>query len=154
MTRIFEGDAGDDCLRLIVGKLPASSTGSVNEESPSTVPVSSHYAVILAELAAERGFDGYLLNFECFLAGGLEQTRALAAWISILQSELIKRVGPHAETVWYDSVIFTGDLAWQDRLNSFNLPFFIPSTAFFSNYTVSISSRHCSISTNILPVGS
>jgi mannosyl-glycoprotein endo-beta-N-acetylglucosaminidase len=31
-------------------------------------------------------------------------------------------------------------LSWQNRLNSFNLPFFIPSTSFFSNYSVSIRS--------------
>ena len=33
-------------------------------------------------------------------------------------------------------MIFTGSLRWQDRLNSLNLPFFIPSTGFFTNYTV------------------
>ncbi len=37
----------------------------------------------------------------------------------------------------YDSVIFNGQLRWQDRLNSYNLPFFLPSTGFFTNYTVS-----------------
>jgi len=36
----------------------------------------------------------------------------------------------------YDSVVITGQLAWQDRLNSFNLPFFLSSTGLFSNYTV------------------
>ncbi len=37
----------------------------------------------------------------------------------------------------YDSVIIDGQLRWQDRLNSYNLPFFLPSTGFFTNYTVS-----------------
>jgi len=77
------------------------------------------------------------MNFECWLTGGLEQARALAAWLSLLESELIKRIGPHAEVSWYDSVIFSGGLSWQNRLNVFNLPFFIPSTSFFSNYSVS-----------------
>jgi hypothetical protein len=40
----------------------------------------------------------------------------------------------------YDSVIYTGRLAWQDRLNSLNLPFFLASTGFFTNYTVRIYS--------------
>jgi len=80
------------------------------------------------------------MNFECWLTGGLEQARALAAWLSLLQSELIKRIGPHAEVSWYDSVIFSGSLSWQNRLNVFNLPFFIPSTSFFSNYSVSYMS--------------
>ncbi len=35
----------------------------------------------------------------------------------------------------YDSVIINGDLRWQDRLNTLNLPFFLPSTSFFTNYT-------------------
>jgi hypothetical protein len=38
----------------------------------------------------------------------------------------------------YDSVIFTGHLRWQDRLNSLNLPFFLSSAALFTNYTVGI----------------
>ena len=37
----------------------------------------------------------------------------------------------------YDSVIYNGKVRWQDRLNSNNLPFFLPSTGFFTNYTVS-----------------
>lgn len=121
-----------------------------------TLPLSPYYAKLLAELARERGFDGYLLNFECRLGGSLEQTRALSAWITLLQSEILNKVGPHGETLWYrpnyllvwtahalcyryDSVIINGELAWQDRLNSYNLPFFLSSTGLFSNYTVSYS---------------
>ena len=36
----------------------------------------------------------------------------------------------------YDSVVITGQLAWQDRLNCYNLPFFLSSTGLFSNYSV------------------
>ncbi|KAJ3508188.1 hypothetical protein NLJ89_g5891 [Agrocybe chaxingu] len=135
---IFEGGGEEDSLRLIVGKMPTSQlkTGQVDQTSPSfTLPLSTHYAKVLAELARERGFDGYLLNFEVPLGGGYEQTRALAAWITVLQAEILQKVGPHGETVWYDSVIINGQLAWQDRLNSYNLPFFLSSTTFFSNYT-------------------
>ncbi|PBL01715.1 hypothetical protein ARMGADRAFT_980085 [Armillaria gallica] len=135
-TLIFEGGAEPDCLRLLVGKLPKSSTGpAAHLPSPSSIPVSPHYARVLAELAEERGFDGYLLNFECPLQGSFEQTRALATWITILQSEMRNIVGLHVEVVWYDSVIVSGKLAWQDRLNSLNLPFFLSSQSFFSNYT-------------------
>ncbi|KAF7799963.1 hypothetical protein EIP86_011206 [Pleurotus ostreatoroseus] len=99
------------------------------------LPVSPHYARLLAHLAYQRGFDGYLLNIECALAGGREQTRALCGWIALLESELKNLVGDHAQVVWYDSVIIDGRLRWQDRLNSFNLPFFLPSSGFFTNYT-------------------
>ncbi|PPQ73301.1 hypothetical protein CVT26_015330 [Gymnopilus dilepis] len=135
-VRIFEGGSEEDCLRLLVGKMPSSKTGQVGSSPTSlTLPLSPHYATVLAELARERGFDGYLLNFEVPLAGQFEQTRTLAAWITLLQSEILAKVGPHGQTLWYDSVVINGQLAWQDRLNSYNLPFFLSSTGLFSNYT-------------------
>ncbi|KAF7984889.1 hypothetical protein HWV62_10885 [Athelia sp. TMB] len=133
-TLIFEGSGEDDCLRLLVGQLPTSTSGPALP-STTTLPLSPHYARVLADLAAQRGFDGYLLNFECPLRGGVEQTRALSAWIPILQAEMLAKVGPHAQALWYDSVIINGQLRWQDRLNSLNLPFFLSSTGFFTNYT-------------------
>ncbi|THU77766.1 glycoside hydrolase, partial [Dendrothele bispora CBS 962.96] len=141
-TLIFEHDqAKPDCLRLLVGQLPKSPTGTASTTQSSltsslSLPLSTHYPRLLAQLAAQRGFDGYLLNFECpLLQGGTEQTRVLAAWITLLKKELRDKVGMHAEVVWYDSVIFTGHLAWQDRLNSLNLPFFLSSDSIFTNYT-------------------
>ncbi|KAJ6615525.1 glycoside hydrolase family 85 protein [Mycena sp. CBHHK59/15] len=135
-TLIFEGSGEDDCLRLLVGRLPKSKTGSARPPTDfRSLPLSPHYARVLAKLAQHRGFDGYLLNFECPLRGGFEQARALSAWITLLVDEMKATIGPHAEAVWYDSVVITGQLAWQDRLNSFNLPFFLSSTSIFTNYT-------------------
>ncbi|KAJ7226631.1 glycosyl hydrolase family 85-domain-containing protein [Mycena haematopus] len=135
-TLIFESDGEDDCLRLLVGRLPKSKTGpAIQPTEFRSLPLSPHYARLLAELAHQRGFDGYLLNFECPLRGGIEHTRAVAAWTTLLVDELKSKIGSHAEVVWYDSVVITGQLAWQDRLNSFNLPFFLSSTSFFTNYT-------------------
>ncbi|KAF5374302.1 hypothetical protein D9758_004584 [Tetrapyrgos nigripes] len=135
-TLIFEPGGEADCLRLLVGQLPKSRTGPATQAPPTpSLPLSPHYARLLAELACQRGFDGYLLNFECPLQGGPEQTRALAAWITLLQEELKQKVGDYTEVIWYDSVIVTGQLAWQDRLNSVNLPFFLSSSSIFTNYT-------------------
>ncbi|KAG5637429.1 hypothetical protein H0H81_004588 [Sphagnurus paluster] len=135
-TLIFEGDGEEDCLRLLVGNLPSSVNGPAKPPSEATpLPLSPHYAKLLAELAWKRGFDGYLLNFECPLKGGIEQCRTLTAWITILQAEILARVASHGEIIWYDSVIFTGQLAWQDRLDSLNLPFFLSSSGLFTNYT-------------------
>ncbi|RDX41228.1 hypothetical protein OH76DRAFT_1459242 [Lentinus brumalis] len=132
---IFEHTESEgDCLRLLVGALPKVVTGPAKPNA-HTLPTSPHYARLLADLAYQRGFDGYLLNFEAVLRGGVEQTRALTLWIAMLEQELKRKVGPHAEVVWYDSVVVDGRLRWQDRLNSVNLPFFLPSTSFFSNYT-------------------
>ncbi|KAI0052666.1 glycoside hydrolase family 85 protein [Auriscalpium vulgare] len=139
-TLIFEHPESEpDCLRLLFGRLPRSKTGpaAIAKTDTSPVPVSPHYARLLAELAYERGFDGYLLNFEFPLRadGGVGHSRALAAWIALLQAALKETVGPHAEVIWYDSVVITGQVRWQDRLNNYNLPFFVPSTGFFTNYT-------------------
>ncbi|KDQ49805.1 glycoside hydrolase family 85 protein [Jaapia argillacea MUCL 33604] len=137
-TLIFEGSGEEDCLRLILGRPPKACTGPAIPPQTNNYnkwAISPHYASLLADLARQRGFDGYLLNVECPLRGGVEQTRALAAWILLLQAELRAKVGPHAEAIWYDSVIITGNLAWQDRLNSLNLPFFLSSSSFFTNYT-------------------
>lgn len=82
--------------------MPNSKTGPAGPQGqPISLPLSPYYARLLAELAHERGFDGYLLNFECPLTGRFEQTRALAGWITLLQSEILARVGPHGETVWW-----------------------------------------------------
>ncbi|KAI0789917.1 glycosyl hydrolase family 85-domain-containing protein [Abortiporus biennis] len=134
-TLIFEHQASEeDALRLVLGPIQFSTSGSPPNPTP-TLPLSSHYATSLAHLAHERGFDGYLLNIECPLRGSFEQVRNLLVWISLLNRELKKWVGDWAECIWYDSVIINGALRWQDRLNNLNLPFFIQSTAFFTNYT-------------------
>ena len=103
ICRIFESGAEPDCLRLLVGSLPSSNTAPAQHSQNTTtisLPLSPHYARLLAALAVQRGFDGYLLNFECPLQGGVEQTRVLAAWIALLRSELVRTVGAHAECIW------------------------------------------------------
>jgi len=57
---------------------------------------------LLADIAYQRGFDGYLLNFEWYLSAesGIGQARALTAWILLLQAELKAKVGSHAEAIW------------------------------------------------------
>jgi len=111
--RIFEPGAEEDTLRLTLGKIPTSRTGRVVPPSVDSVsiPLSPHYAKVLAELARERAFDGYLLNFECSLTGGQEQSRIVASWISILQLELKEKVGPHAETIWCAPCLVARDMS-------------------------------------------
>lgn len=133
-TLIFEHAEGEeDCLRLLLG--PVSTKSGQKPPHIKSLPISPYYAKVLAALARERGFDGYLLNFECPFRGGPDQMRSLCGWIEIFRVELKREIGDHAELIWYDSVVITGQLAWQDRLNHYNLPFFVPSTGFFTNYT-------------------
>lgn len=138
--RIFEGSGESDILRLLFCRPPSCVTGAaLPEQIPESIPVSPHYVRALADLARQRGFDGYLLNVECPLRGGPEQARALTAWIGLLRHYLKIWVGDHADIIWYDSVIYTGKLAWQDRLNSNNVVFYPPSTGFFTNYSVGVA---------------
>lgn len=99
---IFEHVEGsEDCLRLLLGNLPRAETGPAASSSRiNYLSLSPHYARVLADLAYQRGFDGYLINVEVELQGRAEQTRALAAWISLLQHELQRKVGAHAEAIW------------------------------------------------------
>ena len=121
---------------MIIGKLPGQNLAA-DAKADGSIPVSSYYAELFADLAKERGFDGWLLNVEVGLQGGVDQARALAAWVTLLQQEMFKRVGPHSQVIWYDSVTVRGDLWWQDRLNALNLPFFLNSGGIFTNYWVS-----------------
>ncbi|TFK67271.1 hypothetical protein BDN72DRAFT_914846 [Pluteus cervinus] len=131
-TLIFEGGSEADCLRLCVGQYPTGV--SPPPLGSATFPLSTQYATTLANLAQQRGFDGWLMNFETSLEGAGAQARAVAAWLTILQSELEAKVGPHAETIWYDSVTTDGYVYYQNRLNALNLPFFLSSTGLFTNY--------------------
>lgn len=98
--RIFEGVGNEDCLRLLVGRPPDGTTGMKNLPLGLSLPLSPYYAKLLASLARQRGFDGWLLNFESDLDGGIEQARALTAWISLFENEMKRVVGEHAEVIW------------------------------------------------------
>lgn len=87
-------------MKLIVGNVSDLSINSIAQGG--TIPLSRHYACSLAELAFQRGFDGYLLNFESSLPGGSEHARVLAAWVTLLRAELRTKVGDHSEVMWYD----------------------------------------------------
>ncbi|PFH50496.1 glycoside hydrolase family 85 protein [Amanita thiersii Skay4041] len=135
---LFEHDGvKPDLLRLLAG--PSMTSRDASKEqfiTGSSFTFSIHYAQLLADLACQRGFDGYLMNFELAIGGELH-ARGVADWVSVLRSELWKKVGPHAEVIWYDSLTIKGNVRYQNRLNDLNRPFFLSSTGFFSNYRVS-----------------
>ncbi|KAG8883668.1 hypothetical protein FRB97_006158 [Tulasnella sp. 331] len=135
-TLIFEPDAEYDCLNLLTGpNAGATQTKYAPVGAPEEMPpLSAHYASVLAQLACDRGFDGWLMNFECDLLHKEDQGRMLFLWIQILRQELKKRIGSHSEVVWYDSVTVQGQLAWQCQLNSLNLPWLLSADSVFLDY--------------------
>jgi endo-beta-N-acetylglucosaminidase D len=97
---------------------------------------SPHYADRLVEVASFYGFDGYLVNVESSLPSGAHCV-VLARFLKYLMRELKRKI-PHGIIIWYDSVVNTGALRWQDQLNEKNQMFFDVTDGIFVNYTWNI----------------
>lgn len=55
-------------------------------------------------------------------------------FLQSLRAALKTRISPRAQLVWYDSVLFNGQLKWQNELNAFNRHFAELVDAFYVNY--------------------
>ncbi|KAK7387478.1 hypothetical protein VNO78_28314 [Psophocarpus tetragonolobus] len=98
----------------------------------STKETAHMYAERLAELAADLGFDGWLINMEVNLDQG--QISNLIEFVDHLTFTMHSSV-PGSLVIWYDSVTVDGKLNWQDQLNEQNKPFFDICDGIFVNYT-------------------
>ncbi|ESW35571.1 hypothetical protein PHAVU_001G245900 [Phaseolus vulgaris] len=98
----------------------------------STKETAHMYAERLAELAADLGFDGWLINMEVNLDQG--QIPNLKEFVDHLSLTMHSSV-PGSLVLWYDSVTVDGKLNWQDQLNEQNKPFFDICDGIFVNYT-------------------
>ncbi|KOM39621.1 hypothetical protein LR48_Vigan03g300300 [Vigna angularis] len=98
----------------------------------STKETAHMYAERLAELAADLGFDGWLINMEVNLDPG--QIPNLIEFVDHLSLTMHSSV-PGSLVLWYDSVTVEGKLNWQDQLNEHNKPFFDICDGIFVNYT-------------------
>ncbi|KAI6239501.1 Mannosyl-glycoprotein endo-beta-N-acetylglucosaminidase [Aphelenchoides fujianensis] len=87
----------------------------------------------MVALADEFFFDGYLINVENTVDAALVGN--LVLFVRQLRLALKKRVGEHAQVVWYDSVVLDGDLQWQNCLNEKNVVFADVADGFYANYT-------------------
>ncbi|NEB80922.1 endo-beta-N-acetylglucosaminidase [Streptomyces sp. SID14478] len=84
----------------------------------------------LVDVAVAYGFDGWFVNAET--SGG---DAALATQMMAFLAEL-KRLGtPHGLRVdWYDAMVKSGAVSWQNQLNAQNQDFFTRSDTFFVNF--------------------
>ncbi|GAB3401053.1 endo-beta-N-acetylglucosaminidase [Flindersiella endophytica] len=80
----------------------------------------------LAQIARYYGFEGWFINQETEGADA-----ALAADMKAFLAELKAR---GQQVLWYDSMIESGEIAWQNQLNSLNDDFFNVSDLMFLNY--------------------
>lgn len=75
------------------------------------------FADALIQLAQFYKFEGWLLNVE----NEIKETdiSKLTFFVQYLTNNIHKKI-EHSEIIWYDSVINTGKLSWQNELNEKN----------------------------------
>lgn len=77
-------------------------------------------------------FEGWLLNVECSL--DKRKISMLRNFVQYL-TERTRLAIPNGKIIWYDSIIDTGILSWQNELNDKNKMFFDVSDGILINYT-------------------
>lgn len=76
-------------------------------------------------------FDGWLINIE----NKVENTEMLIYFVDRLTKQL-RAIDPDLyKVIWYDSVVVSGELKWQNELNKLNETFFNVCDGIFVNYT-------------------
>nr|XP_054391800.1 cytosolic endo-beta-N-acetylglucosaminidase isoform X2 [Pongo abelii] len=85
----------------------------------------------LVQMAQFFRFDGWLINIENSLS--LAAVGNMPPFLRYLTTQLHRQV-PGGLVLWYDSVVQSGQLKWQDELNQHNRVFFDSCDGFFTNY--------------------
>uniref|UniRef100_A0A8C6U244 Cytosolic endo-beta-N-acetylglucosaminidase n=1 Tax=Neogobius melanostomus TaxID=47308 RepID=A0A8C6U244_9GOBI len=96
-----------------------------DEESYRTV------ADKLVQICHCYGFDGWLINIENELSA--TAVKKMPLFLRYLTEQTHERVSGGL-VLWYDSVLETGRLVWQNELNEHNRLFFDVCDGFFTNY--------------------
>ncbi|XP_069807661.1 cytosolic endo-beta-N-acetylglucosaminidase [Dendropsophus ebraccatus] len=85
----------------------------------------------MVSLARFYRFDGWLINIENVLSP--LAVSQLPSFLSYLTEKLHSQI-PGGLVLWYDSVIHSGQLKWQNELNDQNRQFFSACDGIFTNY--------------------
>ncbi|XP_007426327.2 cytosolic endo-beta-N-acetylglucosaminidase [Python bivittatus] len=85
----------------------------------------------LAAIAEFYRFDGWLINIENSLS--VSAARNMPHFLRYLTAE-VHRLVPGGQVLWYDSVLRSGELKWQNELNEQNKVYFDACDGFFTNY--------------------
>ncbi len=89
----------------------------INKEILDTEESLTEVAEKLAFVCQKIGFDGWLLNLESQVY--LHKIPLLKLFVEKL-TELTHEAVPDSRIIWYDSVIKSGELHWQNGLNEKN----------------------------------
>lgn len=76
-------------------------------------------------------FEGWLLNVECELKS--TKIPLLRDFVEYLTLQMHENI-PHAVVIWYDSIVESGQLLWQNELNNKNKLFFDACDGILINY--------------------
>ncbi|XP_040186651.1 cytosolic endo-beta-N-acetylglucosaminidase [Rana temporaria] len=101
---------------------------SILSGEESTYKAVADQMVMLAQFYR---FDGWLVNIENVLSP-LAVSR-VPLFLSYLMEKMHSQI-PGSLVLWYDSVIHTGELRWQNELNNENRQFFDACDGIFTNY--------------------
>ncbi|KAI8327315.1 glycosyl hydrolase family 85-domain-containing protein [Blakeslea trispora] len=95
------------------------------------------YADKLVAIAKRYNFDGWLINIECeffsFPTNPRFKAQELAKFIGYLTNKMHEEI-PGSQVVWYDSMIETGEINYQNQLTHLNGLFFKNADGIFINY--------------------
>ncbi|XP_036331252.1 cytosolic endo-beta-N-acetylglucosaminidase isoform X2 [Rhagoletis pomonella] len=97
------------------------STDMVDKIVDAMVKLCKHYC-----------FEGWLINVECRVKP--ENMENLHYLVERLRNSVEKEVD-HGVVFWYDSIIDTGELRWQNEINAKNVRFFHTAHGMLINYT-------------------
>ncbi|RWS08545.1 cytosolic endo-beta-N-acetylglucosaminidase-like protein [Dinothrombium tinctorium] len=114
-TFITEGDGGAEICKVLF-----SSEEVMHSAARRLVDVAMHYK-----------FEGWLLNIENEILE--EHVDLLIKFIRLLTNMMHENI-KGSKVIWYDSVISSGKLKWQNELNSLNSCFFNECDGIFLNY--------------------
>lgn len=84
----------------------------------------------LVEMTLFYGFDGWLINIE----NPVEKPFNLVYFVRTLTDRLHSIDPSLYKVIWYDSVLETGELKWQNEVNKLNECFFKVCDGIFINY--------------------
>uniref|UniRef100_A0A8R1E6W3 FYVE-type domain-containing protein n=2 Tax=Caenorhabditis japonica TaxID=281687 RepID=A0A8R1E6W3_CAEJA len=85
----------------------------------------------LVAIARHFGFDGWLINIENEIEP--ERIELLIRFCSIL-TQKSRESNENSRVIWYDSVLHSGRLNWQNELNTENCKFYEACDAIYLNY--------------------
>uniref|UniRef100_A0A1A9UDY2 Cytosolic endo-beta-N-acetylglucosaminidase TIM barrel domain-containing protein n=1 Tax=Glossina austeni TaxID=7395 RepID=A0A1A9UDY2_GLOAU len=115
-TFITEGHIGDQLLHDVL-----ASREMVNNIVNAMVKLCKHY-----------GFEGWLVNIECKV--NPNDMENLYYFLDRLHLAVEDQIS-HGIVLWYDSIIETGQLLWQNELNAKNVRFLKSSHGMLINYS-------------------